>query len=40
MYLDAIVDITSQLITLNQRTESNKIHKDKRIGTYKNSFFS
>jgi hypothetical protein len=38
---DAIVDITPQLITLNQRTKSNRYHKKKtfkRIDTYKNSF--
>jgi hypothetical protein len=41
MYLDAIVDITPQRITLNQRTKSNSYHKNKtfkRIDTYKNSF--
>jgi hypothetical protein len=35
------VDITPQLITLNQRTKSNNYHKNKtfkRIDTYKNSF--
>jgi hypothetical protein len=29
MYLDAIVDITLQLIALNQRTESSSYHKNK-----------
>jgi hypothetical protein len=38
------MDITPQLITLNQSTKSNKYHKNneqafKRINTYKNSFF-
>jgi hypothetical protein len=28
VYADAIVDITPQLITLNQRTKSNKYHKN------------
>jgi hypothetical protein len=28
-YVDAIVDITPQLITLNQRTKSNNYHKNK-----------
>jgi hypothetical protein len=29
VYVDAIVDITPQLITLNQRSKSNKYHKNK-----------
>jgi hypothetical protein len=29
VYADAIVDITPQLITLNQRTKSNSYHKNK-----------
>jgi hypothetical protein len=29
VYVDAIVDITPQLITLNQRSKSNKHHKNK-----------
>jgi hypothetical protein len=29
VYEDAIVDITAQLITLNQRTKSNRYHKNK-----------
>jgi hypothetical protein len=29
VYVDAIVDITPQLITLNQRTKSSKYHKNK-----------
>jgi hypothetical protein len=41
VYADAIVDITPQLITLNQRTKSNSYHKNrtfKHIDTYINSF--
>jgi hypothetical protein len=41
VYADAIVDITRQLISLNQRTKSNSYHKNKTfkyIDTYKNSF--
>jgi hypothetical protein len=29
VYADVIVDITPQLITLNQRSKSNKYHKNK-----------
>jgi hypothetical protein len=29
MYVDAIVDITPQPITLNQRTKSSRFHKNK-----------
>jgi hypothetical protein len=29
VYVDVIVDITPQLITLNQRSKSNKYHKNK-----------
>jgi hypothetical protein len=29
IYVDEIVDITPQLITLNQRTKSNSYHKNK-----------
>jgi hypothetical protein len=29
VYVDVIVDITPQLITLNQRSKSDKYHKDK-----------
>jgi hypothetical protein len=29
VYADAIVDITPQLITLNQRSKSDKYHKNK-----------
>jgi hypothetical protein len=29
VYADVIMDITPQLITLNQRSKSNKYHKDK-----------
>jgi hypothetical protein len=29
VYADAIVDITPPLITLNQRTKSNRYHKNK-----------
>ena len=41
VYADVIVDITPQLITLNQRSKSDKYHKNKTfkfIDTYKNSF--
>jgi hypothetical protein len=41
MYLDAILDITPQPTTLNQRIESSNYHKDKtleHINIYKNSF--
>jgi hypothetical protein len=29
VYVDVIVDITPQLVTLNQRSKSNKYHKNK-----------
>jgi hypothetical protein len=29
VYADAIVDITPQLVTLNQRSKSDKYHKNK-----------
>jgi hypothetical protein len=32
VYADVIVDITPQLITLNQRSKSNKYHKNKHSG--------
>jgi hypothetical protein len=41
VYVDEVVDISPQLITLNQRTKSNIYHKNKtfkRVETYKNSF--
>jgi hypothetical protein len=40
VYADVIVDITPQLITLNQRIESSSYHKNKHssICTFKNSF--
>jgi hypothetical protein len=43
VYVDSIVDITPQLITLNQRTKLGRYHKNneqafKRIYTYKNKF--
>jgi hypothetical protein len=38
VYIDAIVDITPQLIRLNQRSKSNKYHKNKHSSTKKNSF--
>jgi hypothetical protein len=31
VYADVIVDITPQLITLNQRSKSNKYHKNKHL---------
>jgi hypothetical protein len=34
MYLDAIVDITPQPITLNQRTKSNRYNKNKHSSVY------
>jgi hypothetical protein len=42
IYVDVIVDITPQLITLNQRSKSNKYHKNKHFKHIdkKNSFFS
>jgi hypothetical protein len=45
LYTDAIVDITPQLITLNQRTKWSRYDKNneqalKRIDSYKNSFLS
>jgi hypothetical protein len=33
IYADVIVDITPQLITLNQRSKSNKYHKNKHSST-------
>jgi hypothetical protein len=33
VYADAIVDITPQLITLNQRSKSDKYHKNKHSST-------
>jgi hypothetical protein len=33
VYVDAIVDITPQLITLNQRSKSDKYHKNKHSNT-------
>jgi hypothetical protein len=42
VYADVIVDITPQLITLNQRSKSDKYHKNKTfhfIDIYKNSSF-
>ena len=41
VYADVIVDITPQLITLNQRSKSDMYHKNKTfkfIDIYKNSF--
>jgi hypothetical protein len=41
VYIDVIVDITPQLIALNQRSKSDKYHKNKTfkfIDIYKNSF--
>jgi hypothetical protein len=41
VYADVIMDITPQLITLNQRSKSDKYHKNKTfkfIDIYKNSF--
>jgi hypothetical protein len=41
VYVDVIVDITPQLPTLNQRSKSDKYHKNKTfnfIDIYKNSF--
>jgi hypothetical protein len=41
LYIDAVVDITPQIITLNQRIESSSYHKDKQSSIYihtKNSF--
>jgi hypothetical protein len=32
VYADVIVDITPQLITLNQRSKSDKYHKNKHSG--------
>jgi hypothetical protein len=32
-YADAIVDITPQFITLNQRTKSDRYHKNKHSST-------
>jgi hypothetical protein len=34
IYADVIVDITPQLITLSQRTESNSYHKNKQSSIY------
>jgi hypothetical protein len=34
VYTDVIVDITPQLITLNQRSKSDKYHKNKQSSTY------
>ena len=34
VYADAIVDITPQFITLNQRTKSDMYHKNKHSSTY------
>jgi hypothetical protein len=34
IYVDAIVDITPQLVTLNQRTESSSYHKNKHSSIY------
>jgi hypothetical protein len=34
VYADVIVDITPQLITLNQRTKSDMYHKNKHSSTY------
>jgi hypothetical protein len=31
VYVDVIVDITPQLITLNQRSKSDKYHKNKTL---------
>jgi hypothetical protein len=42
VYADVIVDITPQLITLNQRSKSDIVSQEqtiKHIDTYKNSFF-
>jgi hypothetical protein len=41
IYIYTIMDITPQLITLNQITKSNKFIRTtfKHINTYKNSFF-
>jgi hypothetical protein len=41
VYADVIVDITPQLITLNQRSKSDMYHKNKHFkhtNIYKNSF--
>jgi hypothetical protein len=34
IYVDVIVDITPQLITLNQRSKSDKYHKNKHSSAY------
>jgi hypothetical protein len=34
IYADVIVDITPQLITLSQRTESSSYHKNKQSSIY------
>jgi hypothetical protein len=34
IYIDAITDITPQIITINQRIESNSYHKDKQSSIY------
>ena len=34
VYADVIVDITPQLITLNQRSKSNKYHKNKHSSVW------